>query len=564
MAASDAFDALFERACRMDGSAEWQDATDRLLRGFAERLRAFTDVDGNTAAAAAAALGHEYLLEGLLRGGAPINAPNAAGETPLLVACRAGQAGAVGRILRSRRELRDPGRPAADGHNAFTAACARGDAAGTDVVQALYDGAARLDPKTFAHRDAGGRTGLMIACANNDVALVELLLSRPDLCVPNAQDDNGCTAFNLACRAGAGAVLRLLVDAEGIDFKLADATGAAPVDLIPDQQLRVEIRRAVFDAAPEPLRVESSRIAYDPNDRSTLLGGGTFGDVWRGTFRLEDGKIVPAAVKVRKNPTPANVAAFVREARVWAAVQHKCILSLYGFNETGLELKIASELADRDMAIDLYHDPKGRFRSRRLLTDINLYYSYALYYLLDVAHGMRHLHSCRVIHGDLKPLNVLIVGNRAKIADFGTARYRDLSQGPSHGASSSTDYGAGTMYFNPPESLNLLIYRKHRPADVWSFGMMLWQATAKGYEPYFPGQQPNTRISEPEIHARLVAGGRPAQQPDTPNGLWDLIGRCWQYDGSKAPAEQPRPGFEVVVAELEKVIAVAGYARPPA
>ena len=48
-------------------------------------------------------------------------------------------------------------------------------------------------------------------------------------------------------------------------------------------------------------------------------------------------------------------------------------------------------------------------------------------YLLDVANGLAALHRCRpfpIVHGDLKPMNVLLSADRttAKVCDFGLAR----------------------------------------------------------------------------------------------------------------------------------------------
>ena len=44
---------------------------------------------------------------------------------------------------------------------------------------------------------------------------------------------------------------------------------------------------------------------------------------------------------------------------------------------------------------------------------------------LGVACGMRQLHSARVVHGDLKPQNVLVTAEWvAKVSDFGLATFR--------------------------------------------------------------------------------------------------------------------------------------------
>ena len=73
---------------------------------------------------------------------------------------------------------------------------------------------------------------------------------------------------------------------------------------------------------------------------------------------------------------------------------------------------------------------------------------------LDVAEGIRHIHSCNIVHGDLKPDNVLVTETAnsrapyiAKLSDFGSSI--DLS--PPKVESITYNSYTGTPGWKPPE-----------------------------------------------------------------------------------------------------------------
>jgi serine/threonine protein kinase len=85
----------------------------------------------------------------------------------------------------------------------------------------------------------------------------------------------------------------------------------------------------------------------------------------------------------------------------------------------------------------------------------------------DIARGLMAIHNCRIIHGDVKPANILVIGSTsAKIADF------------SH---SWTDTGkpirirVGTTGFMAPEMFRGDLIRNARATDVFSLGVVLWR-----------------------------------------------------------------------------------------
>eukprot|EP00029_Vermamoeba_vermiformis_P008983 TRINITY_DN4344_c0_g1_i1.p2 TRINITY_DN4344_c0_g1~~TRINITY_DN4344_c0_g1_i1.p2 ORF type:complete len:182 (+),score=38.06 TRINITY_DN4344_c0_g1_i1:1223-1768(+) len=86
---------------------------------------------------------------------------------------------------------------------------------------------------------------------------------------------------------------------------------------------------------------------------------------------------------------------------------------------------------------------------------------------LDVAKGLKYLHSCNTIHRDLKCSNVLLYEHktRAKLSDFCTVRVISKS--------SKAKTVVGTIGYMAPEVLQDLPFDSR--ADVYSFGALLFQ-----------------------------------------------------------------------------------------
>jgi serine/threonine protein kinase len=95
--------------------------------------------------------------------------------------------------------------------------------------------------------------------------------------------------------------------------------------------------------------------------------------------------------------------------------------------------------------------------------------------LRDVLEGVSVLHKLLVVHGDIKPENILLfeggVGRlTAKVSDFG------FSQSDSHPRWTGQEAG-GTEYWNAPECLHtatesLRTFSKLNHRDIYSFGLL--------------------------------------------------------------------------------------------
>ncbi|KAF1836155.1 kinase-like protein [Decorospora gaudefroyi] len=104
---------------------------------------------------------------------------------------------------------------------------------------------------------------------------------------------------------------------------------------------------------------------------------------------------------------------------------------------------------------------------------------------LDVASGLECLHGCSVIHGDVKPDNILLFPRTAsdesgsymaKLVDFGNAIVDDAYTKTFRDVDSAPIY-CGTDWWIPPKVINLCTnggFQALALCDVFSFALVLW------------------------------------------------------------------------------------------
>ncbi len=151
--------------------------------------------------------------------------------------------------------------------------------------------------------------------------------------------------------------------------------------------------------------LESGRILGHYRIRKKL-GGGAFGTVFAAwDLRLE--RMV--ALKVLRRTLLESREAAINEARAAARLNHPHVCSVYAVEEEdGLPLIVMEYLDGRLLSQEI----KETLPTRR-----------ALRLTRQIAAGLAAAHSHQIVHGDLKPANIIVTrdGN-AKILDFGLAR----------------------------------------------------------------------------------------------------------------------------------------------
>jgi serine/threonine protein kinase len=101
----------------------------------------------------------------------------------------------------------------------------------------------------------------------------------------------------------------------------------------------------------------------------------------------------------------------------------------------------------------------------------------------DVGLGLHALHDCDVIHGDIKPENVLVCHHAtrkyiAKIADFGFTMF-DLE-----GRAPTTQRLGWSAPWEAPESARSLGFKDRMSTDVYSYGFLIWRTVSYGHHPF--------------------------------------------------------------------------------
>jgi len=88
-----------------------------------------------------------------------------------------------------------------------------------------------------------------------------------------------------------------------------------------------------------------------------------------------------------------------------------------------------------------------------------------------------------------------------------------------------------------PESLTIGIFTSQ--SDVWSFGILMWEITSLGEQPYFDK-------TDERVINYVLAGGRLPTTLNCPSPLYQLMLRCWS-------AAHARPNFKFC---LKNIIAL--------
>jgi len=259
------------------------------------------------------------------------------------------------------------------------------------------------------------------------------------------------------------------------------------------------------------------------------VASGGFTDTWRGWYAGRN-----VALKAFRTYPIQDL----REARkilwkevvLWKRLAHENILPFHGIDRSISPLALAYDWCEKGDVMQYLESNPDTSRPE---------------VLLQIAKGLQYLHSCGVVHGDLKGNNVLISDDgKAKISDYGLS---SIISNPTFAIPATPRFARSSRWLapeiiDPPRKPGSKPATASKPADIFALAMLALEM--------FTGKVPFGNMKEDSVVDQIRSGRRPvkpqaAEQLGLTAEMWELLEKCWAANPNE------RPTIDDVVRTLE-------------
>ncbi|ELP85534.1 protein serine/threonine kinase, putative [Entamoeba invadens IP1] len=263
----------------------------------------------------------------------------------------------------------------------------------------------------------------------------------------------------------------------------------------------------------------STKLDYDELITEKKLGEGSFGIVYKGSFR---GNVV--AIKKMKSLEGSDaknqMIQFENEVSMLDKFRNDYIVHFYGAVFVPNKICMVTEFAQYGSLQDLINQTKIN-EIPQIVVRVK--------FMIDLANGILYLHTNGILHRDIKPDNVLVFSLNVdekvngKLTDFGSSRNINLMM-----TNMTFTKGIGTPVYMAPEVLNKEKYTKG--ADIFSFGVTMYE-TFGWCEAY-----DKTEFKFPwKIAEFVINRNRLPKKEMMSDKQYELIDKCWKHENKERP-----------------------------
>ena len=212
---------------------------------------------------------------------------------------------------------------------------------------------------------------------------------------------------------------------------------------------------------PQPARVDWESFYRDYRKPGYLpgfeivnkLGGGMFGLVFKARKESIGKDYAVKFLKVDEETVRDAVMREIDNVGYFAQIDHPNLVSIEDKGVVnGIPYLVMSYAGEETL--------QKRLQSKEMDREASLHI------FVQAARGVQALHAHSLVHFDLKPANIFLKGDVARVGDYGLSKLVSASR-------NSLSFGRGTPYYMAPEMLQR---RGDARSDVYSLGVILYES----------------------------------------------------------------------------------------